>query len=60
MFSTIIAAVREHEADDVLGLVLLLVGVLCLIGSAWRAYCRDFPVAVALLLIGLVILFIAT
>lgn len=57
--STLLAVVRDHNADDVLDLVLLLIGVLCLGGAAWRAYLRDFPAAVALLLIGLVILFVA-
>lgn len=56
--SSLIAAVRERDANDVLGLILLLAGVLCICGAAYKAWLRDIPVAAALLIIGVVILFI--
>jgi hypothetical protein len=37
-------------------LILLLAGVVCLLGGAYRAWLRDFPAAVALVVVGIVLL----
>jgi hypothetical protein len=47
------------SADHALYLILLLVGVLCLCGAAWRAWLRDVFGAVLLLVVGVVILAVA-
>jgi hypothetical protein len=58
--NSLIAAVRDNNTRGILELVLLIIGVLCIGASAWRAYLRDFPAAVALLVIGIIVLVLAS
>jgi hypothetical protein len=48
------------DGSAALALILILIGILCLGGAAWRAWLRDIPAALALLVVGVVILVLAT
>lgn len=52
-----IAGVRH--LNEVVQIVLVLAGLLCCVGGAYRAWQRDFLAAAVLVVIGIVLLVIA-
>lgn len=45
-----------HSVSGALQLILAIVGVLCICGAAYLGYLRNFPPAVFLAVLGLVLL----
>lgn len=53
-------AARDADLDEVVYLILILAGVASLLGGAYLAYLGRIPAAIALALIGVVMIVLAT
>jgi hypothetical protein len=59
MTGSLLAAIGHGDAAAAVWIVLLIVGVACLCGAAWRAYLRDPVGAIILLVVGVVLVLLA-
>jgi hypothetical protein len=58
--SALLAAVRDNEIEGILVLLLVIAAVLAILGGLYKAWLRDFPAAAVLIVLGLIVLVVAT